>query len=170
VRRRGGISRLALLAVAIGLIATTPLPVAAHSVDTRLSLDVGDHTVRPNQEITFFGRLRTEAHKARCQRNARIQLIRVGTGVIATDVTDAQGEFSFTIDPQPDRGRYFVRYAGSAPFGYRSGHRCEGDDSRKISIRPTNDDRDDRNDDGEGKGDDGKGDDGGGRDSRGSRT
>jgi hypothetical protein len=158
--RRTGKRRFALLAAAVGLIAGSALPAAAHSVESRLSLDVSDQTVRPNQEITFFGKLRTEAHKARCQRKSTIKLIRVGTGVVATDVTDAQGEFSFTIDPKPNRGRYFARYAGSSAFGYRNGHRCEGDDSRKISIRPTNDDGDDGNDDE----DDGKG--GGGRASR----
>lgn len=160
--RRTGKWKLAFLAAAAGLIAGTALPAAAHSVESRLFLDVSDRTVRPNQQITFFGKLRTEAHKAACQRNSTIQLVRVGTGVVATDVTDAQGEFSFTIDPKPNRGRYFARYAGSASFGYRNGHRCEGDDSRKISIRPTGDDGDDDDD-----GDNSNGDNGGNGDGKG---
>lgn len=141
------------LIMAIGLAVGTTLPAGAHSAESSLSLRVSDRTVRPRQEITFFGRLTTEGHEQRCQSGASIKLIRVGSGVVATDVTDAQGEFSFTIDPQPNRGSYFARYRGSGRFGYGNRHRCEGDDSRTISIRRASNDRDD---DG---GDNGNGDD-----------
>jgi hypothetical protein len=161
--------------MAMGLTVATVAPAGAHSVESSLSLSVSDNTVRPRQDITFFGRLRTEGHEQRCESGASIKLIRVGSGVVATDVTDAQGEFSFTIDPQPNRGSYFARYGGSGRFGYANRHRCEGDDSRTISIRRAGNDDDDDDDDnhnGGGGNDDGEDNDngGGGNDNRDDRV
>jgi hypothetical protein len=149
--------------MAMGLTVASAAPAGAHSAESSLSLSVSDKSVRPRQEITFFGSLTTDGHKQRCQSGASIKLIRAGSGVVATDVTDAQGEFSFTIDPQPNRGIYFARYRGSGRFGYGNRHRCEGDDSRTITIRRAgNDDDDDDHNGGGGNDDDGEDNDNGG--------
>jgi hypothetical protein len=129
----------AVLAAAAALVVAGALPASAHSVESHVSLDVSDRTVRRGQVITFFGKLTTEAHKRRCQRGAEVHLIRKGTGPVATDTTDNQGEFSFRIDPRPNRGRYFARYEGSGRFGYNNQHRCEADESRVIRIRRAGD-------------------------------
>jgi hypothetical protein len=105
----------------------------AHFDDSRVSLGVSDRTVRPNQRITFFGRLRNEHRN--CRRGELVQLIRRGSGVVETDRTDRQGEFSFRHNPQPNRGRFFARYNGKGRFGYNNRHRCGADSSRTIRIR-----------------------------------
>lgn len=127
--------RIAVLAaMSAGLVSTGTTPVEAHTGDSKVVLHVSDNTVRPNQTIVFFGKLRGTRHRF-CKRGSTIELVRKGQGVVATDRTDRQGEFRFREDPQPNRGRYFARYRGSGRFGYGNGHLCRRDRSRTIRIR-----------------------------------
>ena len=108
-------------------------PASSHRSETSVSLRVSDRTVRPRQRVVFFGRLRGD-HLG-CRRNQMVELVRRGTGVVASDETDSEGEFRMRHDPQPNRGRYFARYRGRGKFGYRGRHSCAPDISRTIRIR-----------------------------------
>ncbi|MDP9223665.1 MAG: hypothetical protein M3P18_07375 [Actinomycetota bacterium] len=126
-----GITAAGLVA---GLLISIAPVASAHIVPSYVSLGVSDRTVRPHQEIFFFGDLRTPGHP-RCHKDARIALVRRHTGVVARTRTDEQGTFVFKIDPKPNHGRYFARYRGSNLFGYNHSHGCLGDRSRLIHIR-----------------------------------
>lgn len=131
LKKLGG---LVCIIASVGMLAIgAPNTALAHFDDSRVSLNVSDRTVRPNQRIVFFGRLRNE--HGRCVRNQLILLKRRGTGVVARDRTDGDGEFRFRIDPRPNRGRYYARYRGKGRFGYNNNHRCGADNSRTIRIR-----------------------------------
>ena len=121
----------ALAAGSLVLIGSTP--VGAHLSESRISLHVDDHTVKPDQRVLFFGRLRNTHLK--CRQGEEVELVRRGTGVVDVDVTDAEGEFSFKQDPKPNRGRYFARYRGKGRFGYNNQHRCSRAVSDPVRIR-----------------------------------
>ena len=122
------------IAASVGMLALSgPNTALAHFDDSRVSLNVSDRTVSGDQRVVFFGRLRN-AHD-RCVGNELIQLKRKGSGVVATDRTDGDGEFRFRINPRPNRGRYFAHYGGKGRFGYNNNHRCGADNSRTIRIR-----------------------------------
>ena len=116
-----------------GSLVATAVPVGAHFSESRISLHVDDHTVKGNEKVLFFGKLRNTHLK--CRANEVVVLKRRGSGVIDSDVTDADGEFSFRQDPQPNRGRFFARYRGKGRFGYGNGHRCSQATSDPVKIR-----------------------------------
>lgn len=131
--RRSVASITALIAVAVLSVGGAPA-VWAHFDDSRVTLGVSDDTVKPNQTITFFGRLRNE--HGPCRSGETVRLVRRNTGVVARDKTDSEGEFSFRIDPQPNQGRYFARYRGAGRFGYGDSHACGADSSAIVVIQP----------------------------------
>ncbi len=108
-------------------------PAGAHVSESRITLSVDDHSVRKNQSVIFYGKLRN-AHR-KCRAGEEVQLKRVRTGVIATDVTDSDGEFRFKLDPQPNRGKFFARYRGKGRFGYGNKHKCSAAQSDIVRIR-----------------------------------
>ena len=132
--RRKKLAGIISIAASVAMLAVSaPNTALAHFDDSRVSLSVSDRTVTGDQKVVFFGRLRNEHN--RCVGNEVILLKRRGTGTVARDRTDGDGEFRFRIDPQPNHGRYFARYRGKGRFGYANRHRCGADRSRTIRIR-----------------------------------
>ena len=110
------------------------VPAGAHFAESRINpFDVSDRSVKKNQEIVFFGKLRNRHRK--CRAEEEVELVRRRTGVVDVDITDDEGEFRFKQDPQPNRGRYFARYRGKGRFGYGDQHRCSRAVSEVIRIR-----------------------------------
>jgi hypothetical protein len=138
--RRVGVVLLVAAMVA-SLLFVTAEPATTRPVKVRIKFGVSDRTVRKNQKIVFFGRLKSK--KKKCIRNSKVLLKRKGVGVVDRDRTDREGEFRFRIDPQPNRGRYFARFRGKKikkpgyGYGYGGGkRRCGKAKSRVIRIRP----------------------------------
>ncbi|HEX9885633.1 MAG TPA: hypothetical protein VGA70_04055, partial [Longimicrobiales bacterium] len=74
-----------------GLVAVLSLSdvASAHTVSFSTSLSISRSprgTVEPGTKVTFSGRLSSE--KKACKNGSKIQLIRVGEGVVATHRTD----------------------------------------------------------------------------------
>ena len=118
-------------------------PSGAHFIDSSFTKwGVDDHTVKPHQKVTFFGKLSTPGHPA-CHMGAKIKIqqrFRKPNGRYEWQLegfafTDNQGEFSFTEDPQPNHGKFFARYRGSGRFGYGNGHKCGRAFSDAVRIR-----------------------------------
>jgi hypothetical protein len=133
-----------LVAAMIGsLVLVAATPALTKPIKVRIKFGVSDRTVKRNQEIVFFGRLKSK--KKKCIRFSKVYLKRKGVGVVDVDRTDREGEFRFRIDPQPNRGRYFARFRGKKinkpGYGYGYGYgggkrRCGKATSRVIRIRP----------------------------------
>lgn len=121
----------ALVGGSLGLTSSTP--VGAHFSESKITLRTDDHRAKGKEKIIFYGRLRNTHRK--CRANEEVVLKRRGQGVVDVDVTDADGEFSFKHDPQPNRGRFFARYRGKGRFGYGQGHRCSKAVSDPVRIR-----------------------------------
>ena len=121
------------LALVSSLVLTVAPAANAHFGESRLSLSVDDKRASGKEKILFFGKLRNSHRK--CRSGEEVVLVRRGSGVVAVDVTDNEGEFAFKIDPQPNRGRFFARYKGHGKFGYNKKHRCSKAVSRVIRIR-----------------------------------
>jgi hypothetical protein len=118
----------------VGSLALVVSPSAnAHFAESRISLHVDDHKVKGNEKVLFFGKLRNTHRK--CRAGEEVELVRRNSGVVDVDVTDSDGEFSFTHDPDPNRGRFFARYKGHGKFGYNNKHRCSNAVSDPVRIR-----------------------------------
>ena len=130
--------RITALVGSVSLVASAMVigfgsPASSHKSETSVGMSVSDRTVRPNQRIVFFGKLRGD-HDG-CRRNQVVELVRRYRGVVASDETDSEGEWRVVIDPQPNYGRYFARYRGRGEFGYGGAHSCAPDTSAIRRIR-----------------------------------
>ena len=141
-KRAMGAALVVALIASVLLIAAKP---ARTAVRTRVSIHVTDRTVRPNQKINFFGKVKSPRRK--CERRRTVVLKRKGTGKVKRDVTDREGEYRIRINPRPNRGRYFVvvkpkrirvaGYGGYSGYGYDPRfRRCAKARSRTINISP----------------------------------
>lgn len=106
---------------------------SAHFADSSISLNVDDKKVKGDEKVLFFGKLKNPHQK--CKGAEKVELVRKHSGVVATDMTDSDGEFSFNHDPKPNHGRYFARYDGKGKFGYGNKHRCSSARSDTVRIR-----------------------------------
>ena len=122
--------------VASGALVMAPSPAGAHFTESSISLKADDKTVRGNENVLFFGKLRNKHRK--CRANQEVELVRrskKGGVIVDVDVTDADGEFSFSHDPDPNHGRFFSRYQGRGKFGYNNKHSCSKAVSDTVRIR-----------------------------------
>ncbi len=133
-----------LVAAMVGsLLFVAATPGLTRPIKVRIKFGVSDRTVKKNQEIVFFGRLKSK--KKKCIRNSKVFLKRKGVGIVDRDRTDREGEFRFRIDPRPNRGKYRAVFKGKKirkpGYGYGYGYgggkrRCGKAKSRVIRIRP----------------------------------
>ena len=122
------------IALAMGVLLAGATVAYGHFAESEIRRwNASDRRVRPRQVVTFTRKLRNQHQKCRCPQE--VELVRRGVGVVDVDLTDAEGEFVFKQDPQPNRGRYFARYRGRGRFGYGQGHRCGRAISEVILIR-----------------------------------
>lgn len=109
----------------------------AHVIDasTRVTIArVPGGKIDPGERVVVFGRLASAA--ATCRRRKMIELRERRPGddpVLASDRTDAEGEYRFVLRPRRDVSVY-ARFAGSFVSSYGHQHRCRGDNSRTIRI------------------------------------
>jgi hypothetical protein len=115
-----------------------PAIAAAHVVDAQTSLSINRVPARvidPGTRVVIFGRLRSSAGETCIRRKViRLMLVRSGPDrLLATDVTDAEGEYRFVRRPRSDQ-RVYTRFAGSFESSYEHAHACRSDNSRAILI------------------------------------
>jgi len=131
-RIRRALASLALaLVVALALVGTA----LAHDVtfDTDLSLHRSPGgTVASGTQITFSGA--PSSSKAACERNSRIDLIKVGSGVVERTRTGAQGGYSFqrkVYQTQNWRTRFRGKVLSAV---HPHNHVCGASVSRTIQV------------------------------------
>jgi hypothetical protein len=143
----GAVRRVTAVVIAAAMIAAmvffTSEPAETKAIKTRVTLRVDDKTVRPNEKVLFFGKVKSKKNK--CKKNRKVILKRKGTGKIKKKRSDGEGEFSFRHNPNPDRGRFYVVVKkkkirkGGGGYGYGYGgkkRKCKRAVSRTIKIRP----------------------------------
>ena len=145
------VRRMTAVLIAVAMVAAmvffTSDP-AKTAIRTRVTLRVDDKTVKPNEKVLFFGKVKSK--KGKCKKNRKVVLKRKGTGKIRQKRSDGEGEFSFRHNPEPDHGRFYVvvkkkkfkkGYGGGGGYGYGYGYgakkkKCKRARSRTIRIRP----------------------------------
>jgi hypothetical protein len=141
VRRLTGVVIAAALIAAMVLVTAEP---AKTAINTTVTFKVTDKTVKPNQKVLFFGKVKSK--KAKCEKKRKVVLKQVGEGKIDSKKTDAEGEYSFKHDPEPDLSSYFVKVkkkkikvgGGYGYYGYgeKKKKKCKAVESKIIDIRP----------------------------------
>lgn len=145
------VKRLIGVFVALALVATMAFlaaePAQSKGIKTKVTFHVTDRTVKPDQKILFFGKVKSKKHK--CEKKRKVVLKRVGTGKVKSDKSDGEGEYKIRINPEPDHGRYYVvvkkkkiKVKGGGGYGYGYGYggkktkKCKKAVSHTIKIRP----------------------------------
>lgn len=91
--------------------------------------------VDPGDKVIVFGKLKSP--DASCRPGKEIDLFRKKPGtdrLLATDRTDAEGEYRFRVRPNRTI-KVYTRFDGSVDSTYGHSHTCTGDRSRTIKIK-----------------------------------
>ena len=132
MRRRMAV-RVSVLALVV-LLAVEGIALAvSYTQPTSLSLGrrpIG--TINPGTRVTFFGRLNSA--RPACERFKVIQLVRVGTGVVAMTRTNSLGRYRFERRIRRT-GRFRTRFQGTANGVHPNIKVCLASSSRTIIVR-----------------------------------
>jgi hypothetical protein len=134
--RRLPVKRLLLAGVAaVGLgVAGTA---AGHPFTASPSLTISKvpaGATSPGERIVVFGKIRTG--RAFCKNDRRVRLFRVRPGadrLIATDRSDAEGEYGFALRPRRDQ-RVYTRIGRLERHTYAHDHVCRAARSHNLRI------------------------------------
>jgi hypothetical protein len=88
--------------------------------------------VSPGTVVHIYGKLSSE--KLACIRNSKIQLIRVGKGVVARTATDLKGRYAFDRKVR-NTSRWRVRFPGKVLNAVHPHNRTCGASSAGFRIR-----------------------------------
>jgi hypothetical protein len=130
------------LALVASMVFITAEPAQTKGIKTKVTFKTTDRTVKPDQKILFFGKVKSK--KKKCEKRRKVVLKRRGTGKVDTDRSDGEGEYRFRLNPEPDLGTYFVKVKKKKirvrGYGYGYGgkkkRKCKKAISRDITIRP----------------------------------
>lgn len=90
--------------------------------------------VEPGERVRVFGRLRTGRSICRQDRVVRLLMVRPGRDrLLATDRTDAEGEYLFILRPRRNMTVYTV-VRRSLETSYGHSHDCRRARSKNLSI------------------------------------
>lgn len=134
--------RTRLLAVALSfvmvLLGTSIGEVAmAHNFEAIRSITLARRPtgkVNRGKRVRFFGRVRSTERS--CVNKELVLLVRIGSGVVSSDLTDGAGFYSMRIRVWKT-GRYVARVGGKGSGVHPHRHVCFGDRSnvRKVRVR-----------------------------------
>jgi hypothetical protein len=128
---------LAAMFGALFLLALAPGTTQAHvaTIATRVGInEVPAGAVSPGQRVVIYGRLRSAEQD--CREGHTIRLLRRRLGpdeVVATDVTDAEGEYRFIRRPGVTQVVY-ARFNGAIVTSYGHSHTCSASKSRGVRL------------------------------------
>lgn len=107
----------------------------AHTVSHPTSLSISRSpggTVAPGTLVTFSGKLSSE--KKACINDSKINVIKVGTGVVASRHTDATGHYEYRR-PVWTTARWRVTFPGKVLNAtHPHNHTCEASSSNSIRV------------------------------------
>ena len=82
--------------------------------------------------VTFSGKLHSSAKV--CRSGQTIQLLKIGSGVVATTVTDAQGRYTFVAQTLNADSTFQATFAGSVSGVHPDTRTCAGSASRVLEV------------------------------------
>jgi hypothetical protein len=110
---------------------------AAHVFTSSPSLSIAKvpaGATAPGTRIIVYGKIHSGRALCRANRNVRLFRVRPGADrLLATDVTDREGEYSFVLRPRRDR-RVYTRISRLSRSSYLHQHVCRADRSRTLFI------------------------------------
>jgi hypothetical protein len=124
----------ATVVIAAGVWAATA---AAHDFDAHPAVTASaspSGVVRPAARVLVFGKVTSKERS--CIQDQTVTLYekrRTGIVELATDTTDAEGEYKIVFRPKRSK-LYFVRFAGSSESSYGHSHLCHSDNSPKFKV------------------------------------
>jgi hypothetical protein len=107
----------------------------AHTFDATRSISLARRPtgkVKRGTRVTFFGRVRSE--QPSCYKYELVELIRIGSGVVSSDITNGSGEYSMRLRVRRT-GRYLARVTGTASGVHPNRHVCYGAKSNLVTVR-----------------------------------
>jgi hypothetical protein len=119
-----------LLVLALSTGVASAATSAAHTNLTIHRTPKGD--VSPGTAVTFYGKLHSSAKV--CRSGQTVQLIKVGSGVVATAVTDAGGHFTFAAQTVNTDSSFRATFAGSISGTHPNTRVCAGSTSRVLKV------------------------------------
>ncbi|HEV8663386.1 MAG TPA: hypothetical protein VGT06_09655 [Candidatus Methylomirabilis sp.] len=131
-------SKLLVVAFAgTALLATLggSVPASAHEFEASRTITIHRRprgVVDPGTRVRFFGRIISDRHS--CENFELVELIRVGRGVVARDISDSEGNYSMRKRVFRT-GRYFSRVITTISGRHPHRHVCLAAQSRTIRVR-----------------------------------
>ena len=109
----------------------------AHTVSSGTSVTirkVPTGATRAGAKVIIYGKLRSPRPSCRVNKVVRLVRVRPGTDrVIATDITDREGEYLFVRRPVNDQTVY-TRFSGTLSTSYGHSHRCRASRSPNLFV------------------------------------
>jgi hypothetical protein len=124
-----------LFAISLSLILSGGIAVAASSVaHTTLTIHgKPGGNVAPGTTITISGKL--NSGDKLCRSGQTIQLIELGVGPVATTVTDAKGNYSFSPQTVTTDTAFQAQFAGSVVGVHPDTRDCAASTSRVLKVK-----------------------------------
>jgi hypothetical protein len=122
------------------LLSLIPGSSQAHDVTAATSLTrfkVPSGSTLAGDKVVVFGRVKSADQV--CNAGIEVGLYRAQAGgdrLLATDVTDVEGEYFFDRRPRRDQ-TLFIRFDGLVQSVTGHSHTCGGSESREVKIRVT---------------------------------
>lgn len=107
----------------------------AHNFEATRSISLARRPtgrVKKGTRVTFYGRVKSS--EPFCYQKELVELIRIGSGVISSDLTDNAGEFSMRVRVRR-AGSYIARVQGTASGTHPHLHVCYGAKSNVVKVR-----------------------------------
>jgi hypothetical protein len=123
-------TKVLVVAVMASLLFTTDSLAAAFRVDTHLSI-TAPHHVQSGKGFKISGFLRSRRHF--CRASSRIQLVKVGAGVVDKKRTNKRGHYTFHQRIHRTT-KFFTRFAGKSRGIHPNIRTCRKSKSRKRTV------------------------------------
>jgi hypothetical protein len=123
-------TKVTIVAMLATMLFATDAFAAGYNVGTRLSIKAPHH-VQKGHAFTIDGFLRSSKHF--CRADSKIELVKVGGGVVAHDRTTARGHYAFrhTIHRTT---KFFTKFDGKAKGVHPNIRVCRKSSSRKRTV------------------------------------
>jgi len=111
------------------------IPASAHEFEASRTISINRSprgAVNAGRRVRFFGRI--QSARRSCENFELVELVRVNSGVVARDISDADGDYSMRVRVRRT-GRYFSRVITTLRGEHPHRHVCLAAQSRTIRVR-----------------------------------
>lgn len=123
-------TKVAIVAMLATLLMATDAYATGFNVGTRLSIQAPHH-VQKGHAFTIDGFLRSTKHF--CRANSKVELVKVGGGVVGHDRTTKRGHYAFRHKIQRTT-KFFTKFDGKVQGVHPNQRVCRQSKSRKRTV------------------------------------